>query len=174
MGIYILLLKQLTMSSENDAKKAKLDDDALQITIKCQCEKIEIRAVGKPIYQCFCHCDSCKLCSDAPFMAMGGYKREKVTIVSGAELIGDIVPQGSAIPRKHCTSCYTMIGDAVVKQGLFGISLALVYPRGKIPEHAKPLYHVMYSERILDFPDGVPKWVKTRAGGKGEMYPKEI
>ena len=136
-----------------------------QYTAKCFCGQVELEVSGTPIFQGFCHCDSCRSWLGAPVHAATLWPLDNVTIIKGEENLATY-KKTERSQRKHCTSCGGHVINAHYDEGFIDVLAPILkdFP-------FKPTAHVHYGERILSMPDGLPKYkdVPAEFGGTGDL-----
>ncbi len=134
-------------------------------TAKCFCGQVELEVSGAPIFQGFCHCDSCRSWLGAPVHAATLWPTEKVTIVKGEEKLATY-KKTERSQRKHCTNCGGHVINSHPDEGFVDVMAPIIkdFP-------FEPTMHVHYGERILSMPDGLPKYkdVPAEFGGTGDL-----
>ena len=140
-----------------------MNDD--QYTAKCFCGQVELEVSGAPLFQGFCHCDSCRSWLRAPVHAATLWPLDSVTFVKGEENLATY-KKTERSHRKHCTNCGGHVINAHSDEGFIDVLAPILkdFP-------FNPTMHVHYGERILSMPDGLPKYkdVPTEFGGTGDL-----
>lgn len=131
----------------------------------CFCGAVRIEVTGEPIQQGFCHCGDCRSWSGSPVSCYGLWPAEQVRVVEGEDGLGSYSRTGQAV-RRHCTTCGGTVMTEIPAAGLID-----VYPVLLDGFTFVPAAHVHYRERVIDMPDGLPKFrdMPAEAGGSGEM-----
>ncbi len=132
---------------------------------KCFCGQVELEVSGEPVFQVFCHCDSCRSWLGAPVHAATLWPTDNVRLLSGEEILATYKKTEHS-HRKHCTICGGHVINAHPDKGLIDVLAPLLKDF-----HFKPAMHVHYGERILSMPDGLPKFkdLPTEFGGTGDL-----
>jgi hypothetical protein len=134
---------------------------------RCACGAVELEITGDPVFQAYCHCDSCRSWLSAPVHAATGWPTPNVRIVKGAENLG-MYKRTENSHRHFCKSC----GAAVfVLHPTMGVTDV---PAGTIAGlKFNPSVHVHYGEKVMSVRDGLPKFrdFPKEFGGSGEMLP---
>jgi hypothetical protein len=132
---------------------------------RCACGAVELEITGDPVFQAYCHCDSCRSWLSAPVHAATGWPTPNVRIVKGAENLG-MYKRTENSHRHFCKSC----GAAVfVLHPTMGVTDV---PAGTIAGlKFNPSVHVHYGEKVMSVRDGLPKFrdFPKEFGGSGEM-----
>ncbi|KAJ5958032.1 Glutathione-dependent formaldehyde-activating enzyme/centromere protein V [Penicillium vulpinum] len=135
---------------------------------KCLCGKITyLLKREKPVNAKYCHCRVCQVTHGAPLQWAAIFHKHEVSFTSGAS--GLVFYSSTHENQKHmlptkasCANCRTPIMDE-------GRNMCLIFPQlieieGSSEEQRerreafKPKCHIFYESRMLDFPDGLPKW----------------
>ncbi|KAJ5182435.1 hypothetical protein N7492_000051 [Penicillium capsulatum] len=140
----------------------------VQWTGYCQCRRISYTLDRKqPLNAKFCHCRGCQVMHGAPFQWAVIFHKEDVSFRNGSSGLSFYSASHQSldysVPTKvSCSFCRTPIMDE-------GRNVCLLFPqlielRGspdeqrKQREMFKPTCHIYYEQRMLDVPDGLPKW----------------
>ncbi|RYP76688.1 hypothetical protein DL771_001610 [Monosporascus sp. 5C6A] len=134
-------------------------------TATCSCGRVKYwLSRDKPLMSKYCHCVDCQSLHGAPFQWAAIFHKEDLHFEKGAEGLAFYNSQDKQTHHKlpckvSCAYCHTPIMDE-------GRNMVLMFP-GIInydnPEHKKwfdPQCHIFYSQRVVDIPDGKPKWSK--------------
>ncbi|KAI1146823.1 Mss4-like protein [Nemania diffusa] len=133
-------------------------------TAHCHCGRVTYwLSRDRPLAAKFCHCVDCQALHGAPFQWAAIFHKSDVHFAPGApaRLAFYHAPGKSAehrLPAKvSCAHCGAPIMDE-------GRNMALVFPgiiRFGSAEGRRlfdPQCHIFYSQRVVDLPDGKPKW----------------
>lgn len=133
----------------------------------CFCGAVRVEVSGEPVFQGYCHCEDCRRWSGSPVTAFGLWPKDQVRVVAGEDNLVGYSRSGKAV-RRHCAAC----GGAVMTDTV-EIDMIDVYPLILEDFAFAPAFHIHYSERVIEMPDGVPKFLDlpADAGGSGEMAP---
>ncbi|KAJ5981517.1 hypothetical protein N7499_001475 [Penicillium canescens] len=135
---------------------------------KCLCGKnTYILKQDRPLNAKYCHCRGCQVAHGAPFQWASIFHKHDMLFTSDP---GGLVFYSSThqsqeykLPTKvSCSNCRTLIMDE-------GRNVCLIFPQlieleGSSDEQReqreafKPTCHIFYESRMLDIPDGLPKW----------------
>lgn len=135
---------------------------------RCFCGELQYSVTGEPALMGYCHCESCRQWSTAPFTAFTLWQPDAVKVTHGADQIRTSNKTKNS-DRKWCARC----GGHVFAWHP-GMGLTEVCAAG-IPDLAfKPALHVFYEETVMPIHDGLPKMkdVPTEAGGSGISLPE--
>lgn len=134
----------------------------------CFCGAVAIEARGEPMDMGYCHCNSCRSYSGAPFSGFTIWNLDQVRITKGEDLLGEFNKTGFS-NRRYCTRCGGHLFSEHPELGFTDI-LPGVLPTLKFI----PSAHINYASAILPFRDGLPKLkdFPAEAGGSGETMPE--
>ncbi len=133
----------------------------------CFCGAVQVEVTGDPAVQGFCHCEDCRSWSGTPVTAYALWPAGNVRVVAGADALASFSKTGKAV-RHHCKTC----GGAVMTESP-AVEMIDVYPMLIEGFAFAPAAHIHYGVRVLDMPDGLPKFrdLPGSAGGSDEMIP---
>lgn len=120
--------------------------------IHCACGAVEAKAEGEPVMQVFCHCQDCRDWLGAPVHAATVWPAGTVTITRGADQI-TTYKRTEQSHRKSCSRC-----GAAVMVDHPGAEVVDVLASRLDGLKFAPAMHVFYAERMVDFPDDLPKF----------------
>ena len=126
----------------------------------CLCGQLGFEAAGELYDLCFCHCNSCRLASGAPYVAWGtvDFKAFKVT---HGEL--SHCRSSTDVSRGFCHRCGTSVTYQHAKR-LHEIDLALVTLERA--EDLAPGCHLWIADKLpwVELADGLPQYSEWRVG----------
>ncbi|KAI0346557.1 hypothetical protein BDW22DRAFT_1322973 [Trametopsis cervina] len=137
--------------------------------VECWCGNVAFEFHGDPVDAKHCHCRQCQSLHGAPFQWAVIFPKTSVRLIKNEnDNLHFFSTQKRAgthyVPCKvSCNECRSPLFDE-------GRSTVLAYPGAfkfkdkKVPADFQPTAHIFYSERVMDVPDGIPKW----AGHKGQ------
>ncbi|KAI1640563.1 glutathione-dependent formaldehyde-activating, GFA [Biscogniauxia mediterranea] len=142
-------------------------------TARCHCGRVRYwLSRDRPLAAKFCHCVDCQALHGAPFQWAAIFDKADLHFEPGAVdglafyHAGTREP-GYRLPVKvSCATCHAPIMDE-------GRRMVLMFPaiiEFGDAEHKKyfdPQCHIFYSQRVVDLPDGKPKW--TGLDGTSEL-----
>ncbi|KAI1832408.1 hypothetical protein DTO006G1_8136 [Penicillium roqueforti] len=121
----------------------------------------------KPLNAKYCHCPVCRVTHGAPLQWAAIFHKHDMSFTNGASGLAFYSSthrsQKHILPTKvSCANCRTPIMDE-------GRNMCLIFPQliqlegssqeqRKKREVFKPTCHIFYESRMLDLPDGLPKW----------------
>ncbi len=132
---------------------------------RCFCGAVEIKAVGAPVAQGYCHCTSCRQWSAGPVNAFTLWPPSAVSITKGAEQVGTYHKTDRSF-RKWCKACGGHLMTEHPQWNLIDVYAAT------IPEFPfAAAVHVNYGETVLPMRDGKPKQkdLPKEMGGTGTL-----
>lgn len=124
----------------------------------CQCGAVRWRGRAPVTNLCFCHCESCRRASGAPFVAWGTFS------VPGFEIVGGSLAEQASSPRVRrgfCAACGTSL--TYFHEGRAGeidVTLAsLDDPSQLVPER-----HIWVADKLpwVTLADGLPQYETVR------------
>ncbi|KAI0388752.1 Mss4-like protein [Xylariaceae sp. FL0594] len=133
-------------------------------TAHCHCGRVKYwLSREKPLATKFCHCIDCQAQHGAPFQWAAVFHKEDLHFENGAEGLAFYHAPSKGthyeLPVKvRCAYCHSPILDE-------GRNMVLMFPgiiKFEKPEDKKlfdPQCHIFYSQRVVDLPDGKPKWI---------------
>ena len=131
-------------------------------TCFCGSVSILINSGAEPIGPSMCHCNTCRKLSGAPMMSNVLFMRDAVSLRSteGVEIDSTSNQEtvttrtSKAVVRHRCAKCWgPVFAELGPKRAV--VPAALFSP---LPPTWKPSHHIYYDSRVLDMPDGTPKW----------------
>ncbi|CAF9904078.1 MAG: hypothetical protein HETSPECPRED_003348 [Heterodermia speciosa] len=129
----------------------------------CHCGKVQYQlSREKPLDSKFCHCTTCQKLHGAPFQWAAIFHKDDINFTHGHHDLGWYESSEKTCVHKlpckvSCAYCRTPIMDE-------GRNMILLFPtliNWKSPEERKNFdisCHMFYNRRIVDIPDGKPKW----------------
>jgi len=131
----------------------------------CHCGKVKYQlSREKPLESKLCHCTTCQTQHAAPFQWAAIFHKDDISFSHGHHDLEWYDPtektQEHKLPCKvRCSFCHSPIMDE-------GRNMVLLFPSlihlkdQKAKDNFKPRNHIFYSQRVMDIPDGLPKWAK--------------
>ena len=136
----------------------------------CLCGAVTFEVIGEPFTMTYCHCESCRCWVSAPVMGGCLYHAEKVRIVGGADKLAVFKrTEDSGSHRKFCQNCGSALFNehpSIKMTDVMAVSISdLVF---------EPKLHTHYSEKIVSFYDGLPKYkdFDPAVGRSGDTLPE--
>ncbi|WP_212751861.1 GFA family protein [Roseovarius arcticus] len=154
----------MTDEDETSADHQAICMAAVVMTGACFCNVVNIRVSAAPVEMGYCHCNSCRIYSGAPFVTYALFAEDQVTVSHGAELLGLFNKTGISA-RRFCTrwGCHVMTEHPGT--GFIDIHAPVLQEL-----HFRPVWHLNYAEAVLPVRDGLPKLKDFPAniGGSGQ------
>ncbi|KAF2798861.1 hypothetical protein K505DRAFT_224066, partial [Melanomma pulvis-pyrius CBS 109.77] len=129
----------------------------------CHCGKVKYElGREKPLDSKLCHCTTCQVQHAAPFQWAAIFHKEDINFVSGHHDLEWYDPSSKSIAhhlpcKVRCSFCHSPIMDE-------GRNMILLFPSlvhlktDEAKRMFKPRCHMFYGQRVVDVPDGLPKW----------------
>ncbi|KAI1505664.1 Mss4-like protein [Biscogniauxia marginata] len=145
-------------------------------TARCHCGRVRYwLSRDRPLASKFCHCVDCQSLHGAPFQWAAIFEKRDLHFENGAEGLafyhaGTRAARYELPAKVSCASCRAPIMDE-------GRRMVLMFPAiiefgdAESKKYFDPQCHIFYSQRVVDLPDGKPKW--TGLDGKSELM-KEV
>ncbi|KAF7785196.1 hypothetical protein Agabi119p4_1361 [Agaricus bisporus var. burnettii] len=132
----------------------------------CFCGAASWRLEGEPLLSVYCHCTGCQRRTGAPFIHGLHFPATSFSWThqnSDAVFSTTSLNPGSQWLTYRCQTCYTHIGAMNPFLNLWTLRAAHLNrdPATKLfidADKIKPTAHIFYDTRVLDVPDGIPKW----------------
>lgn len=125
----------------------------------CQCAAVRWRGHGPVANLCFCHCESCRRASGAPFVAWGTFRMDGFSIVRGTLAQRASSPQ---VRRGFCAACGTSLTYFHEgRPGEIDVTLASLDDPGRlVPER-----HLWVEDKLpwVTLADGLPQYAGVRS-----------
>ncbi|MCJ1225607.1 hypothetical protein MMC12_002256 [Toensbergia leucococca] len=139
----------------------------------CHCGRVKYQlSREKPLDSKFCHCTTCQTLHGAPFQWAAIFHKEDINFTHGHHDLGWY--DSSEKTTKHklpckvsCAYCRSPIMDE--GRNMILLFPALIHFKGNKEDmkNFAPTCHIFYPQRVVDIPDGLPKW--TGLNGKSEL-----
>ncbi|QIX02533.1 hypothetical protein AMS68_008050 [Peltaster fructicola] len=129
----------------------------------CHCNRVKYQlSREEPLGSKLCHCTTCQTQHAAPFQWAAIFHKDDINFSHGHHDLEWYDPSSKSIEHKlpckvRCSFCHSPIMDE-------GRNMILLFPsliHFKSKEEKlkfKPRLHMFYGERVMDIPDGLPKW----------------
>ncbi len=148
---------------------------------ECYCGVIKFYCDGDPFFTQYCHCNKCREVA-APskrdtdklgYAWTAGYLTPSFNITSGIDNLLEISRNNAKLFL--CKSCYSLIYGISIdptKQEGIGVNANNFYFTGSMPESFKPVRHIWYINKIVNFNDELPKFkdAPKEQFGSGELW----
>jgi len=131
----------------------------------CHCGRVKYElSREKPVGSKYCHCTTCQVQHAAPFQWAAIFHKEDINFERGHHDLEWYDSGEKSIEHKlpckvRCSFCHSPIMDE-------GRNMILLFPTliqfesKKDRDNFKPTCHMFYSQRVVDIPDGLPKWAE--------------
>ncbi|KAG9765828.1 glutathione-dependent formaldehyde-activating, GFA, partial [Aureobasidium melanogenum] len=129
----------------------------------CHCGKVKYQlSREEPLDSKLCHCTTCQTQHAAPFQWAAIFHKEDINFSNGHHDLEWYDPSEKSIEHKlpckvRCSFCHSPIMDE-------GRNMILLFPSlvhlksDEDKANFKPRCHMFYGQRVMDIPDGLPKW----------------
>mmetsp|Transcript_1425 Transcript_1425/g.1867 ORF Transcript_1425/g.1867 Transcript_1425/m.1867 type:complete len:143 (+) Transcript_1425:281-709(+) len=137
------------------------DEVLINLRAQCYCGKCEVQIFGAKESDgtsSYCHCSICRKLSGAPVMASLMLPNAKVKVQGETN---DICTS-KFVTRKRCKDCGSPVAATLGKSTTV-VPLSLL-DSTHVPKSWLPRHHLHYSDRIVDFPDDLPKYLIRYSG----------
>ncbi|KAM5538482.1 hypothetical protein V8D89_007815 [Ganoderma adspersum] len=135
--------------------------------LRCWCGNIEFEFHGDPVDAKYCHCKQCQHLHGAPFQWAVIFPKTSVRMISNKyDSLRFFSTKRSQsvhdVPCKvSCNVCRSPLFDEG-RNTVLAYPSAFEFPGSKVPASFRPTAHIFYSQRVMDIPDGVPKWSRHK------------
>jgi hypothetical protein len=148
---------------------------------ECYCGTVKFFCDSDPFFTQYCHCNKCRdLASQSKrdtdkqgYAWTAGYLISSFKVTAGINNLEEIIRNNAKYLL--CPSCHSLIYGISLdpkKQEGIGINVNNFYFTGAIPESFKPVRHIWYKDRIVNFDDNLPKFIDApkEQFGSGELW----
>ncbi|KAH9882611.1 hypothetical protein J1614_000847 [Plenodomus biglobosus] len=145
----------------------RVHEDSKNFDVKyeanCHCGKVSYQLSRRePLDSKLCHCTTCQTQHAAPFQWAAIFHKEDINFTNGHHDLEWYDPSTKSIDHKlpckvRCSYCHSPIMDE-------GRNMILLFPSlvhlktDEDKAYFKPRCHMFYGQRVMDVPDGLPKW----------------
>lgn len=150
--------------------KMGVQDSGKVHTFVCACQSVKVQVKGDPMYQDYCHCQSCCKWNQTRPVAIALFPEDSLTILAGAEHISKVCLANPEFERLFCGKCGYQLYGQHTRQGFKSVPVFNLETL-----EFKPDAHVFcgdaHKASLLQFKeDGLPKWarVPSKFGGSDE------
>ena len=141
----------------------------MQLSGQCICGAVTFSVDGDPVFQAYCHCESCQRAMSAPVAAVALFPKDCVQL-AGETSTRTVTGQDGAALRISCVECGSRVAN--YPSGKASGSLIALFP-ALINEKDwfEPTLHIFCVDRALVVDDELPKYLDLPAdvGGSGEL-----
>lgn len=163
-----------SVHTHEDHFEAKLD-------ASCHCGKVTYQlSREEPLDSKLCHCSTCQTQHAAPFQWAAIFHKDDINFTNGHDGLEWYDPTDKSIEHKlpckvRCSFCHSPIMDEGRNMILLFPSL-IKFKNDQQKIDFRPRCHMFYGQRVIDIPDGLPKWTGINDGPESELIedsPKE-
>ncbi|PIA92083.1 hypothetical protein CB0940_09039 [Cercospora beticola] len=135
----------------------------------CHCGAVQYELSRKePLDSKLCHCTTCQTQHAAPFQWAAIFKKDDINFKNGHHDLEWYDPTSKSKEHKlpckvRCKHCYSPIMDEGRNMILLFPSL-IKFKSDQEKANFKPRLHMFYGQRVMDVPDGLPKWTGLNEG----------
>ncbi len=134
---------------------------------ECCCGAIKFYCDGDPFFTQYCHCNKCReiaLLSRRENDKLGyaftaGYLASSFNIMSGSDNLEEVIRNNAKLLL--CKSCHSLIygiSQDPNQQAGIGVNANNFHFTSSIPNSFRPVRHIWYINRIVNFNDDLPKY----------------
>jgi len=148
---------------------------------ECYCGAIKFYCEGDPFFTQYCHCNKCREVTSQSkcdvdkqgYAWTAGYLTSRFHITSGNDNLDAIIRNNAKLLL--CKSCHSLIYGISLdenKQAGIGVNANNFHFKGSIPDAFKPVRHIWYVNRIINFNDNLLKFkdAPKEQFGSGEFW----
>lgn len=148
---------------------------------ECCCGAVKFICDGDPFFTQYCHCNKCREVASLStceadkrgYAWTAGYLTSSFNITSGMDKLDEMIRNNAKLLL--CKSCHSLIYGISLdpdKQAGIGVNVNNFRFSGAMPESFKPVRHVWYANRIVNFNDKLPKFkdAPKEQFGSGERW----
>jgi len=148
---------------------------------KCSCGTVKFDCEGEPFFTQYCHCNKCREVASwserdtdkQGYAWTAGYLASSFNITSGIDNLDEIIRNNAKLLL--CKSCHSLIYGISLdedKQAGIGVSVNNFCFTGSVPESFKPVRHIWYVNRVVNFNDNLQKFkdAPKEQFGSGELW----
>jgi hypothetical protein len=148
---------------------------------ECYCSAVKFYCDGDPFFTQYCHCNKCREVASQSkrdtdkqgYAWTAGYLAASFHITSGIDNLDEIIRNNAKLLL--CKSCHSLVYGISLdpnKQAGIGINATNFCFSGSMPESFKPVRHIWYENRIINFNDNLPKFkdAPKEQFGSGELW----
>ena len=146
----------------------------------CYCGTVKFHCEGDPFFTQYCHCNKCREILSLSsrdndklgYAWTAGYLTSHLHITSGVDNLDELVRNNAKLLL--CKSCRSLIYGISLdpnKQAGIGVNANNFHFAGSMPASFKPVRHIWYVNRKVDFEDDLPKFkdAPKEQFGSGEL-----
>ncbi|KAF2170734.1 hypothetical protein M409DRAFT_63813 [Zasmidium cellare ATCC 36951] len=140
----------------------------------CHCGKVKYElSREEPLDSKLCHCTTCQTSHAAPFQWAAIFHKDDINFRDGHHHLEWYDPSTKSVEHKlpckvRCNYCHSPIMDEGRNMILLFPSL-IKFQNDQEKRNFKPRLHMFYRERVMDIPDGLPKWTGLNEGEGSDL-----
>ncbi|KAK4501442.1 hypothetical protein PRZ48_007251 [Zasmidium cellare] len=140
----------------------------------CHCGKVQYElSREEPLDSKLCHCTTCQTQHAAPFQWAAIFHKDDINFRDGHHHLEWYDPSTKSVEHKlpckvRCKYCHSPIMDEGRNMVLLFPSL-IKFKSDQEKANFKPRLHMFYNERVMDIPDGLPKWTGLNEGEGSDL-----
>jgi len=147
---------------------------------ECYCGAIKFYCDGDPFFTQYCHCNKCREIASLSrrvndklgYAFTAGYLTSSFNIMSGSDNLDEVIRNNAKLLL--CNSCHSLIygiSQDPNKQAGIGVNANNFHFTSSIPDSFRPVRHIWYIDRIVNFNDDLPKYkdAPKEQFGSGEL-----
>ncbi len=147
---------------------------------KCYCGIINFNCTGDPLFTQYCHCNKCREIAAMSkrekdkqgYSFTAAYLTVNFHITAGIDQLEAIIKNNAKLLL--CKTCHSLIYGISLdknKQAGIGININNFILPDVIPKSFKPVRHIWYFDRVINFDDDLPKYkdAPVEQFGSGEL-----
>lgn len=148
---------------------------------ECYCGAVKFSCDGPPFFTQYCHCNKCREIAalskrDADksgYAWTAGYLASSFHITSGANHLDEVIRNNAKLLL--CKSCHSLIYGISLdpdKQAGIGVNANNFQLESANHHSFKPIRHIWYTNRIVNFNDDLPKFkdAPKEQFGTGQLF----
>ena len=147
----------------------------------CHCGKVKFTCIGEPLFAQYCHCNKCREIASMSeneqdkvgYAYTTAYLTHHFNVVTGENNLEEVIRKNAKLLL--CATCKSLIYGISLdpaKQGGIGVNATNFDFNNAIPDSFKPVRHIWYANRIVNFNDDLPKFkdAPKEQFGSGELF----
>ena len=132
--------------------------EVMSFFANCTCKAIQVEMQGEPKVAGTCHCEDCRQLLNVPYHQVNAWEKQNVKILEGKDSLKAFKHPDLNMQKYFCDHC----GDVVFNSNamdwrVFSQMFVARSYDGNLPNELKSKMHFLYSTRIVDIEDQLPK-----------------